>query len=59
MKFTLIQFSANSYYFIHLQSTYSSSAPSSQTPSAYVPPLMSETNFHAHTEPQAKPSAMR
>jgi hypothetical protein len=31
-----------------------SSAPCSQTPAAYVPPLMSDTNFHIHMKPQEK-----
>jgi hypothetical protein len=37
-----------------LQSPVFSTGPCSQTPSPYVPPWMSETKSHTHTESQAK-----
>jgi hypothetical protein len=43
MELLIMQFSPTSYHFIPLRSKYS------PTPSAYVPPLMSETMFHTHT----------
>jgi hypothetical protein len=41
----ITQFSPTSCHFIFLWSKYS------QTPSVYVPPLMSVTKFHTHNEP--------
>jgi hypothetical protein len=56
-EYKRLQFSVMQFFLLPITSSLfiqrSFSTPCSQTPSVYVPPLMSENKFHIHTEPQA------
>ena len=54
IKFLIMYFSPLPCYLVPFRPKYSSSAPYSQTPSAYVPPSSCETKFHTHTKQQVK-----